>query len=554
MKPRRFRRLVVILAVALAAVMARAVQVMIIDHREWLTTATRQQQRRLTVPSKRGDIVSADGYVLATSVDRVAIQVQTARLSHAPLFRLAAAEILGLAPKEVDDRLTRRWSWLAKGVSPETGLRVRKMAPAAVALVPDSARIYPHGQLGATLVGFIGREALRIVGRSGLEYRFNTTLTGQPGRVLAVYDATRRELRVERLAGGRAGLDLQLTLNARLQAACERELRHALDRTDAAAATAVVLEPTTGDVLALGSLPAFERSRPAARGAAAWRIRPVQDAWEPGSTVKPFAAAAALAEGVVRPGERFPCRDRGVRVAGHWIRDFAPPGTYDLEGIITYSSNQGMVTVAQRLSPSVLEAAYRAFGFGVPTRLGLPGESHGLLPGPETWSALSAAELALGEELTVTPLQLAVAYGAIANGGWLLRPRLVRSDPHFPPVRRVMDSQLAQRLTAMLEQVVATGTGTAARLPGFRVAGKTGTAQRAVDGSLETGRHVAWFAGFFPATSPKAVVVVALLDPQGDFWAASTAAPVFSAIAHQVALELSLVPAVDTAGATRGRT
>jgi len=253
-------------------------------------------------------------------------------------------------------------------------------------------------------------------------------------------------------------------------------------------------------------------------------------------------AAAALAAGAVRSGERFDCRARGIRLAGHWIRDHAPPGRYTLEEVVAYSSNAGMVRVAERLDARFLLRALAAFGFGRRTGLGAPGESPGILPSERALSSLSPAGLSLGEELTVTPLQLALAYAAVANGGWLLRPRLLADDPVPPPRARVLDAALAARVTAMLERVVAEGTGAAAAVPGYRVAGKTGTAQRAVGGRLSDDRLVTWFAGFLPAGRPRAVIVVALVDAPAGSWASETAAPAFARLARAAMQELGIPP------------
>ncbi len=542
MRPRRVRVVAAVLAAALAVAGLRALQVMVLQHARWGALARRQQQREVQVPSHRGSIVSADGYLMAASVERVTIQVDSAALDYPELFAAAASSILGLPRESVAARLERRWSWLAQQVPRERALEVRALAPAAVALVPDSARVYPLGTVAAPLLGFVGREAMTTVGRWGLEQRFDASLTGTPSTMLAVYDAGRRRLQLQPVRRGRPGADLELTIAARLQAACEEELEAARRACRARSAAAVVMDPVTGDLLALVSLPSFDPARPAAAGPDRWRLRPVQDAWEPGSTVKPMVVAAALSAGVVRAGERFDCRRRGLRFAGRWIRDHAEPGVYTLDQALAYSSNAAMVTLSGRLGPRPLTAALRAFGFGSRPGLGLPGETAGLLPGPSRWSRMTPAGLVLGEELTVSPLQLATAYAAIANGGWLVPPRLVRTDPPRSPRVRVLGPRLAARLAHMMERVVVEGTGRLAAVPGYRTAGKTGTAQRAVHGRLDDEHHVAWFAGFLPLPHPRAVVVVALEEPRGDYWASSTAAPAFARLAAAAMRELGVPP------------
>jgi len=550
---RRLTLVTVVLVVAGLGVVARAAQVMIVEHGRYERLARKQQRRTITVPSLRGEIRTADGYLLATSASRVAVQVDTHALQYPKLFAVAAAPILGQPASRIAKRLENgpRALWLAQRVERKVGEALRQLAPGAVVLVPDSERLYPLHRLAAAVVGFTGREELRTVGRFGLEQSYETLLAGEPERYLAVRDAEQRQVRLRRLQRGRPGFDLQLTLNARLQAACEAALNDTVASSAARGAAAVVLDPATGDILALASVPSFDPQDPAGSPSRDWRLRAVQDAYEPGSTVKPFVAAAALADGAVRWGERFDCTRRGISVAGHWIHDHADPGRYTLDGIITHSSNAGIVMIAERLNPRQLWQTFDAFGFGRSPRVGLAGEASGLLPPPSRWSRLSPAGISLGQELTVSPLQLAVAYAAIANGGWLLQPRLVQRATggldvsNGEPGRRarVLDGALAERLRKMLEHVVEDGTGAEAAVAGYRVAGKTGTAQRATDGHFDDEHHVAWFAGFVPAPHPRAVIVVAVDEPSHDYWAASVAAPCFHNIAEEVVRLLAIPPA-----------
>ena len=285
----------------------------------------------------------------------------------------------------------------------------------------------------------------------------------------------------------------------------------------------------------------------------------MQDAIEPGSTVKPMVAAAALATDSVRPGERFDCRGRGTRLAGFWIRDHVEPGRYTLDEVVAYSANTGIIEIAERIPQNDLHRTFAAFGFGRRSGIDFPAEARGLMPEVRTWSKLSRAGFALGQELTVTPLQVALAYAAIANGGWLPEPCLVNSvsaeewsmSSERPYRARVLDEALAARLTDMLEAVIEEGTGEGAQIPGLRVAGKTGTAQRAVNGGFDDEHHVAWFAGFLPLPDPRLVIVVAVENPRVDFWASTAAAPVFARIAVAAAGHLDLPLSKDDISAFR---
>lgn len=561
MSVRRLWVVVLMLVVGGVTVVSRAVQVTVVDGELWRGRAQRQHEQVIEVPGPRGAIRTADGYVLATSLERVAIQADTDLLNDAELFARAAAPLLGLDGDDLAARLTGgpRAVWLAKQVSPQIGEAVRELAPTAVVLVSDFERIYPLGELAAPVVGFVGREELQMVGRAGLEHHFDDELAGEPQTFLAVNDAIQRKVRLERVERGKDGCDLELTLHARLQAVCEAELQRALEELGADAASAVVLDPRTGAVLALGSVPSFDPSAPSRVAREQWRLRPVQDAMEPGSTVKPVVAAAALSCNSVRPGERFDCFDRGIRLAGFWIRDHVEPGRYTIDEVVAYSANAGIIEIAERIPREHLYHAFSAFGFGRRSGIDYPAEARGLMPAVATWSKLSRAGFALGQELTVTPLQLALAYAAIANGGWLPVPRLVNrvdagggSIPAEESFRaRVIDEALAARLTAMLEEVIEDGTGEEARVKGFRVAGKTGTAQRAVNGGFDDEHHVAWFAGFFPLPDPRIVIVVEVENPRADFWASTAAAPIFARIAEASASQLDLAGNDEGLGAVR---
>ncbi len=548
------RRLLVAVAgflIGAIVVLGRSVQIAVVEHGGWVQRALAQQQEVLEVPVPRGTIYSSDGYVLATSIDRVAIQVDTWSLEYPQIFAAAVSPLLGVSERALQRRLSgeQRWIWLAQRVPGQLAEKVVDLAPRAVMLVPDFARVYPQGRLAAPVVGFVGREELHTVGRAGFEHDYDAYLAGEPERYLTVNDAIQRKVRLQLIRRGRAGFDLQLTVQAKLQARCEEVLRHALEAHRARAASAVVVDVHDGRILALASLPSFDPADPGAVRPANWRLRPVQDAFEPGSTVKPFVAAVALASGVVRPGERFDCLNHGVSVAGHWVRDHAEPGRYTIDEVVVYSANAGIIEVAERLSEDRLRRGFDAFGFGHRTDIGFPAEARGLLPETRSWSKMSRAGIALGQELTVTPLQMAMAYATIANGGWLIKPQLVVPDvgpaggAARPERTRILDPALAGRLCSMLEGVVRDGTGELARVPGYRTAGKTGTAQRAVGGGFDDEHHIAWFAGFLPMPDPRIAVVVAIEDPvKIDFWASTVAAPVFAQIAEASACLLDIAP------------
>lgn len=550
----RARLLVVILALSAGAVavLGRSAQVSVLDHQRWTSTAFEQQEKMIEIQSPRGRILSSDGYVLATSSRRWALQVDQHHLEYPELFAAAAATLLGETTENVQLKLENgpRHLWLAKGLDLETAQSVQALERNALCLVHHWERLYPLGRTAAPVVGFVGQEELRLEGRAGLESYYEHLLVGEPDRCYFVKDAHGRNLQQERIHKGRAGYDLELTLDARLQHVAETELLNMMQSVDARKGSVVILEAHTGNLLALASAPFSGRpSTGVAYDAECWSLRPVQTAIEPGSTVKPFIAAAGLAAGVVRPDEVFDCRDQGIKVGNTWIRDHADPDIYSLDEVIVHSSNTGVIEVVQRLDEDYLRNVLSGLGFGHQPELGFPSETAGLLWPVDRWSSMSRSGLALGQELTASPLQLALAYAAVANGGWLPEPRLVdrmrgREDStgdRFQPRTRVMDRKLADRLAVMLERVVAEGTGTKAQVPGYRAAGKTGTAQMAVDGAFDNDHHTAWFAGFLPLPDPRWVIVVAVENPQNDYWASSVAAPVFSRVA-EATVHLAGVP------------
>jgi len=551
----RRRALVVqaVLVIAAVAVLGRSAQVCVIDHDRWTARAFEQQEKAIEVQGPRGRILSSDGYVLATSTRRWAVQVDRKQLLYPKLFAAAAAPLLG---ENITDILARiehgpRYQWLAKNLDRETAREVQELDRGAVGIVRHWDRVYPLGRIAAPLVGFVGREELRLEGRAGLERYYEHLLVGEPDRCLFVKDARGRRLHLERIHRGRAGYDLELTLDARLQRAAEEALLKTLESSGATRGSVVVLEADTGNLLALASAPLSNRpSTGAGYDEECWCLRPVQAALEPGSTIKPFVAAAGLASGAVSPGERFDCRRRGIRVGRTWIGDHADPGIYTLDEVITHSSNAGIIMLAERLDEHFLWKTLSTLGFGRRPELGFPSETSGLLWPVDRWSKLSRAGLSLGQEMTVSPLQLALAYATFANGGWLPEPRLVdrmrgrdlsTRDRNRPRVR-VMDSRLAHRVTEMLESVVLQGTGTRAQVPGYRVAGKTGTAQVVSGDGFDDTHHAAWFAGFLPLPDPRWVIVTTIENPTKDYWASSVAAPLFASVARATVESAGLPP------------
>ncbi len=557
MLPRgRFRLLVAGLAAWLVVVLGRLVQVQVVQHEHWQTEATRQQEKTIEVEEPRGDIISHDGRILASSLERVAVYVNPRQVPReqwaeaarrlSPMVGLPAATVLG--------RLSEHdgFFYLAKDLDSELTTAVMQLRQRGIGTVRMERRVYPHGELAGAVIGFVDGEG---VGQAGIESFYDRTLRGTPSVFRLLRDGkslpTPLDLRLEKQ--GRAGISLVLTIDSRVQAAVEQELAATLDRVGGKGASAVVLDVRTGEVLALASLPSYSPARPGDTPGDRRRNQAIEVALEPGSTFKSFIVAAAIEHGAITATQMIDCSGGGVQVAGFFIHDHAKYGALSVRDLLTYSSNAGAIRIAQRLTPDQLDEFINRFGFGHSTGVELPGETRGVYRGPRSWSALSRAGLAIGQEITVSPLQLAQGYAALANGGLLVHPTIVRETrdqsgnvltPYRPrPPVRVLAPELARTMAELLTGVVEEGTGVTARVPGYRIGGKTGTAQKPLDGSYRAGLHAPWFAGFLPLPDPRLVIVVCVDEPRTTFWASDVAAPTFGHIAARLVTLLGIAPA-----------
>jgi len=533
----------------------RLVQVQVIDHRAWESESARQRERVLEVEEPRGDILSRDRRLLAGSLERVTVYANPRKIPHDAWTTVAArlAPLVGETTSEILAQFREHdgFFYLAKDLDPQLADAVTRLRQRGVGTLRTERRVYPHGSLAGPVVGYVNADG---DGQAGLEAFYDRTLRGVSSLYRVMRDGktspTFLDLRLE--TEGRPGQSLVLSLDCRLQEVVEQELARTIAETGAKGASAVVMDPKDGELLALGSLPSYDPGHLGQFAPEDRRNRAAEDALEPGSTFKPFIVASAMSFGLLGASEMVDCSGGGVQIANAFIHDHARFGLLPVREVLAKSSNTGAIRIALRLAPNQLDQTIREFGFGQPTNVELPAETRGIYRGPQSWSALSRAGLAIGEEISTTPLQLAQAYAAIANGGWMVHPRLVlethdRSGrsvaPYKPQVgTRVLPAEVAERLATMLEAVVEEGTGKAAAVPGYRVGGKTGTAQRAHAGGYGAGRHVAWFAGFLSMPSPSLVIVVCVDEPTSNYWAADVAAPAFGRIAARVVTLLGLPP------------
>lgn len=552
----RFLLVVIGLAIWAAAAWARLAQVQVLQHDHWHSEAVRQQEREISVDRPRGDIRTRDGRLLAGSVHRVGVyviprQIPSSRWrevaeSLAPITELEEDEIL----RRLGER--RKFFYLGKDYDPEIAPSVIRLHVRGVGTLPVERRVYPHGALAGPIIGHVDAEGR---GQAGLERSYQNTLAGSPGVFRQIRDGKRLptplELRPE--DAGRPGLSLTLTLDSRIQALVEEELFRTMTALGATGAAGVIMDPGSGEILALASLPAYDPGALGLTEARLRRNRAVEDALEPGSSFKPFILAAALEQGVLSPSETIDCSGGGIQIGNTFIRDNGRYGLLPVRQMLAVSSNVGAIRVAHRVPPEALETTIRGLGFGRRTGVGLPAESNGIFRPTIQWSTLSRAGLAIGQEISASAVQMARAYAAIANGGRLVTPTLVRESRSLAGAatvltrpdagEQVLSPEVAAALRDLLEFAVAEGTGRKAHLAGYRMAGKTGTAQRAQVGGYRKGHHAAWFAGFFPAHQPQIVIVLYIEQPRTAFWASEIAAPVARRIADQLVTVLGLLPA-----------
>jgi cell division protein FtsI (penicillin-binding protein 3) len=539
---------------------ARCIHLQVFRSEELLALARAQQERAVTLDPRRGPIYDRNDNALALSIDADSVFADPSQIGDPAAAARRLAPALGMKASEVRDKLDsdRHFVWLRRKIDPDLRRRIEALKIKGIAFTGESRRVYPKGDFAAHVLGACGVDNQ---GLGGLEFAYNDRFTGTPGRLEFVRDGRGDRVLYHTRVEPISGEGLVLTVDGAIQHIAERELDAAMKETGAEGAALVALRPQTGEILALASRPVFNpNAYPAAREEAR-RNRAVADFYEPGSTFKVITAAAVLDAGKVRPNEVIFCENGSYVIGRRRLReDRLPYGDLTFTDVLAKSSNIGTAKVVQRLSSSSFLEAIRRFGFGRASALELPGESPGLLRSLDDWSGFSQVSIALGQEVGVTPIQLAAAMGAIANDGVynppfvvqaFVRPDGTRVAPERPAdfgPRRAVSARAARTLRHMLQSVTEDGTGKAARVAGYSTAGKTGTAQK-IDPKTrryERGRYVAWFAGFVPAMKPELVLVVMVDEPRGPkTHGGDVSAPVFARVAEPVLQYLGVPPDVD---------
>src|SRR5947209_12517604 len=546
---RTVSRLLIIAGVTLlwmTAVFGRLGYLQLFRHSEFMARAQRQQQRVIEITPKRGAIYDRNMHPLAMSIPVDSAFAVPAELGDQQLAARLLSGVLGIPHDVLEGRLasSRSFVWIARKLPPNKAEAVEALNLKGIYFQKENQRFYPKRDLAAHVLGFVD---LDEKGLGGIEYALDGQIRGKSEKIVVMADARQRWF-----DGGEAqrerGANVVLTLDERIQYIAERELGAAIAKTHAIAGSVMVVNPNSGEILALANWPKFNPNSASEAPAETRMNRAVTALYEPGSTFKLITLAAAFDQGITRPAEVFDCENGAVYVAGHRIRDHKPFGLLSVSDILAQSSDVGAIKIALRLGAPKFYDYIRAFGFGQLTGVDLPVESKGLLRRLDNWSAVSIGSISMGQEVGVTPIQLVSAVSAIANGGMLYKPHVVaqlrRGDRILPaegPLtpsepRKVIRPETAATLRRLMEGVILHGTGPLARLDGWTAAGKTGSAQK-IDPA--TGRYsrtqlIASFTGFAPISSPAVTILVSLDSPVGLHEGRQVDALVFKRLADQV--------------------
>ena len=555
MKSRLLLSLLIVVVWA-GGIVYRLVQLQVRDHEYYSARAQGQHHRKVELQAPRGTIFDARGRELAVSLEVDSVWVDPSRVEDPAALAKQLSQVLDIDRKALIRNMSeaREFAWVARLLDPPQAEAVRELRIPGVGYLKESKRYYPMRRVASQVVGFAGVDSR---GLEGIEGAYNDLVAGKAARRDVLRDARRGTVLLPALSfrDPQPGDDLYLTIDVWIQYLLEKELAAAVNETEAKGGTAVILDPESGAILAMASIPTFDPNRFGDYRREQWKNRVVTDAFEPGSTFKMVTAAAALEANLVDPTDIFDCENGSIVVKGKRIHDHHPFDQLTFREVIAKSSNVGAIKVGLMAGESTLYEQIRKFGFGRLTGVDLPGESAGLLQPLDRWHRRAAAYISFGQGLSVTALQMATAFAAVANGGLVVRPYVleavgkdgVRAPVGDKPevVGRAVSPSTARTLERMLEAVVEEGTGRKAAIEGYRVAGKTGTAQKAAEtGGYAQGRYIASFVGFAPARRPSLVGLVALDEPnpKRGYHGGDVAAPVFSAVVGPALLYLGIPP------------
>ena len=558
---RRIRLFLALLAAAFGVLVLRAAWLQGVRASSLARLGETQHREEVALPASRGTIFDRMGVQLALGEQATTIYADPMQIRNPRLVASVAARMLGLDAATLYPALadrTRGFVYIERQADPVRAAALQRRRIPGLGFYPEERRAYPQGSVAAQLLGYVGVDDN---GLAGMELELDKELAGRPGHETLVKDATGRAVDVITDRPAIQGRDVTLTIDHTIEANVEEVLRATVRKWAAKDATAIVLDPRTGEVLAMAVEPGYDANRYPSAPAELQRNRTVTDTYEPGSTFKVVTVAAALSEHLVTPETAFTL-PYSIQVADRVIHDAEPRGTvrYTVEQILAHSSNVGAITLAEMLGRDRLSAWISRFGFGHVTGIAYPGESPGIVLPADKWSGSTIGNVPIGQGIAVTPVQMASMYAAIANRGVWTRPQLVDriagAPQHAPMRRRLVSRAVAAQLMAMLKDVVSEGTGTYAAIPGYQVAGKTGTAQKPDShGGYASGKYVASFVGVVPASHPRLLVLVTVDEPHGAIFGGVVAAPAFQQIASFDLRYLEISPdAAQTTTATTSTT
>ncbi|MET0769809.1 MAG: penicillin-binding protein 2 [Solirubrobacteraceae bacterium] len=542
----RIRLLVFAFAAVFAVALGRAAWIQVVHGSSYEAMASKQHRQTIEIPAGRGTIYDRTGEPLAIGEQATTVYADPRNVVAPKKAAVEAGKALGLDPDELYPDLidrTKRFVFVERKADPVKARALQQLGIAGIGFFPEERRSYPQGRVASQLLGFAGTDNR---GLEGLEGTLDKALAGRPGYEVVVRDPAGQAIDVVTSRKERPGRNVVLTLDHQLQASAERLLASAVGRWGAKGATAIVMDPRTGAILAMANAPTFDANDFSSAPPEERRNRAVTDLYEPGSTFKIVTVAAALEDNVVTPDTTFTLAPT-IKVADRVIREAHARGTerMTVRQILAQSSNIGTITIAKdRLGGAELASWIDRFGFGERTGSELPGESAGLVLPYESWSGSTIGTVPIGQGIAVTPLQMVSAYAAIGNGGVMPPAHVVAKiggkKVRHGKGRRVVSEHTADRMTAMFRNVVLEGTGTEAAIPGYTVAGKTGTANKAENG-VYVSKYVASFVGLVPARKPRLAILVMVDEPRGQIWGGVVAAPIFRDIAR-FALQYLEVP------------
>lgn len=547
----RYSLLLLGLAVLLAGLAGRLLWIQGVVAPAYAKKASDQRMRDLTITPKRGVVYDREGEPLAISVEAKTVYAVPGAIKDASAVATQLASVLGGQPAEYVKRLRKHASfvYVARKVDLDRAKRLEVLGIKGIGFLEDSKRTYPCGDLACQVLGFVGVDDK---GLAGIEKQYDTLLGGKPGSVLAERDPYGRPIPggVMRSVDAVDGRDIVLTIDKDIQFQAQLELKNTVSAFGAKDGSVVIMDPKTGEILAMASTPSYDPNDPGQADPRAETNRAISGAYEPGSTMKPFTASAVIDRGLFTPDSRFHLPPT-ITVGGRVIHEAHDRGTvdYSLTDIIANSSNVGAVKLGLALGKREICDYYARFGFGLKTGVDFPGESRGVMPAARLWSPSSIGNIPFGQGMSATPLQLARGLSAIADGGELVTPHFLLSVPRGQtqavwPKQRVISAKAAAEMTQVLRSVVTNGTGTSAAVPGYDVAGKTGTAQVAKHGQYASGAYVASFEGFLPASDPRVLIVVVVEEPTKAIYGATVAAPAFARLAQFTVGHLKIPPTV----------